>query len=165
MFIKKIISDGQDYLEKIIEFLLSWSYNDPHISSRVLEWVLDGIHGSEFHNVKKWFIVLGPLLLLEDNLQEARINRAMERLLNTIEAYRKFPRYTKECIDNFRWLAHENALVAEWLEEQRERWIWMEEWLQRKGFTPDFSIGSSSGSGGWKVGSYNQPHPSGYPSD
>ena len=94
------------------------------------------ISETEFDQLQPIFDVISILLdNSENNLSvpfaNQRVAVAMEKILKVMDSKKKFPKKTRTCIEFLEKLAHDNKLVENYIKNNRERFIWIENWKSR----------------------------------
>merc|ERR1719445_630282 len=77
------------------------------------------------------------LVLLEDKLQQYRINTIMGAFINVIETSRQFWKDTLICIEELIILAIESVDVAKWIQDRSKKELqWLLKWLDDNARAP-----------------------------
>jgi len=118
-FRKKILL--QSSLEDVAKLFVHLSYNDNDISNAIMKWLSDEIHKAEHDGMRPYFVLLLPLLDVEDRLQTSRVSYILKCILKTVEMFKKYPMFTKTCID-YTESMRANPMVAKWMNDNFAIW-------------------------------------------
>lgn len=131
-FMECLLMDGTTYMkaESIVKLLTFICNDNKQVSTMVIELISMSFDRLNSEQIRPLFRALNGLVLIEDSLQEQRVDWIMKMLLRVMEEHKMFWRYTDFCMDHLIRLAKKSALVFAWMHEHHQIWEWMVKWLQ-----------------------------------
>jgi len=131
VFLKKVMKDSNNAepLSKAICFL---SWNNEKLSNLYERFIKTGINDAEHDTIPNWFTLLKPLITMKDSLNENRVAYFLGSILQIIDKFRNYPKFTRTVITELFDLYEEHECCRIWLDRNRARWTWVENWLDSR---------------------------------
>lgn len=135
VFIKKAVHDKGNALP-LAKLFRYWSWNSIEHTEKTCDLLRQGVHSSEWSDMQPWFKVIGPYInQTKDRYKELRVARIMEGLMNTLQKFKQYPKFTKNLITFIFELYEEISNVKDWMNRNKNRWNWCESWMLQHGAT------------------------------
>jgi len=100
------------------------------LTDRLLVAITEGIEVEDQEGIRAYFRVLSHVLLMEDSIQNARVEATLSSILSVMNMCRKYWKATNCCIEHIMRLCLSNRLVLAWVRANGHRFQWIFEWMQ-----------------------------------
>ncbi|KAG7382226.1 hypothetical protein PHYPSEUDO_005112 [Phytophthora pseudosyringae] len=113
-------------LEQIVSHLC---WESRRVTAAFLDKIMHGIEVEDHHDVKPYFRTLNSLLKIRDSLAVERLKDGLTKLVAVMASQQRYYKASETSLDMLARLAKRHSGVAQWLRDNRQSCLWMEEWL------------------------------------
>lgn len=105
-------------------------WNDETMASRLGDLIKNGITASDGDALNSWFVALGELLEIEDELQARRLDLLLTGAVTAMQTQQNFYKATEIGLMRFIGMAKHNVAMRQWIFARRVQLRWMADWLR-----------------------------------